>query len=158
MNQHKTIRKASQADVNAIYHLTLPYVAEQVLLPRSKTQITANLDNTWVIQQENEIIAAVSLIFFRPHLCEIRGLAVKKEAHGNRYGQDIVKAVLRYLQNEYTIKPVQVFALTYVPDFFKKLGFTITKKEDFPDKVYEVCQFCARRDDCREIAVQKMIN
>ncbi len=150
--------RASERDIEGIYQLTLPYVAEKILLPRSREQIQADIERTWVYRQNDEIIGTVSVIFFRKDLCEIRALVVKKDSQGRQIGRSVVEAALQYLRNSYEHKPLRVFALTYVPDFFAKLGFRVTQKENFPDKIYEVCQFCARRDDCREIAVELIIN
>lgn len=113
---------------------------------------------TWVYRQNNQVIASVSLIFFKPDLCEVRALAVHPQYQKQKIGKKLIGEVLHFLKNEYPVKPIRVFALTYVPEFFQKFGFQITKKENFPDKIYEVCQFCLKKEDCREIALELIIS
>ena len=47
----------------------------------------------------------------------------------------------------------RLMALTYVPDFFHKLGFRTVNKEIFPEKVWGICVNCYKFDNCDEIAV-----
>ena len=46
-----------------------------------------------------------------------------------------------------------VFALTYHPDLFRHLGFSVVPKEMFPQKVWSDCRHCAKIDCCDEIAL-----
>jgi amino-acid N-acetyltransferase len=41
--------------------------------------------------------------------------------------------------------------------FFEKLGFTVTSKAHFPDKVWRDCAICPMRLACDETAVVKSI-
>jgi amino-acid N-acetyltransferase len=47
----------------------------------------------------------------------------------------------------------KVFTLTYVPDFFKKLGFIEIDKAKLPNKIWADCIHCQYFPDCREIAL-----
>jgi len=51
----------------------------------------------------------------------------------------------------------RVFALTYVKDFFIKLGFKEISKDKLPQKVWSDCVKCHKFPDCDEIAVEKYI-
>jgi amino-acid N-acetyltransferase len=44
-------------------------------------------------------------------------------------------------------------ALTYVPEFFHKLGFRTVPKDMLPEKVWGVCVKCYKYNNCDEIAV-----
>jgi len=46
-----------------------------------------------------------------------------------------------------------VFALTYVPELFEKLGFVRTDKALLPRKVWTECVFCPKFPVCGEVAV-----
>jgi len=46
-----------------------------------------------------------------------------------------------------------VFALTYHPRLFERLGFAQVAKERFPQKVWLDCSKCRKREHCDEIAL-----
>ncbi len=47
----------------------------------------------------------------------------------------------------------RVFALTYKPGFFEKLGFRLANVANFPRKVWNECYRCPKFPSCNEIAV-----
>ena len=47
----------------------------------------------------------------------------------------------------------KVFVLTYVPDFFKKIGFKEVDKSVFPHKIWSDCLKCPKFPDCDETAL-----
>jgi N-acetylglutamate synthase-like GNAT family acetyltransferase len=46
-----------------------------------------------------------------------------------------------------------IFALTRAVGFFEKLGFVVTGKERFPEKVWRDCVLCPLQQRCDETAV-----
>lgn len=152
------IRDAVKDDAPAIARLIQPHVEKKILLGRSLAEITENADRTVVFSEGPAILGSASLVFFSATLCEIRALVIADSAQGRGLGRDLVLAAeakaLR-LQNE---RPMRFFALTYTPEFFERVGYERTTKDQFPEKIYEVCNFCLRKDDCHEIAVQKKIS
>ncbi len=46
-----------------------------------------------------------------------------------------------------------VFALTRAVPFFERLGFAVTDKERFPEKVWKDCVVCPLQHACDETAV-----
>ena len=62
------------------------------------------------------------------------------------------------LEEARTLGLNQVFALTYVPDFFRKLGFRrLEDKSALPHKVWTECINCPKFPNCDEVAVIKEI-
>ena len=47
-----------------------------------------------------------------------------------------------------------VFALTYKPHFFERLGFRIIDKQQLPHKVWSICIDCLKFPVCDEVAMQ----
>ena len=47
----------------------------------------------------------------------------------------------------------RVFALTYKPDFFEKLGFVRVDKSQLPHKIWTDCLKCSKFPDCDEVAL-----
>ena len=149
------VRLASNKDIEAIHGLILPLAQEKKLLPRNRDQIAGDLNRTWVGEKSGQIVATVCMIDFSPVLWEVRALAVKPNFRSFGYGGKLLaKALLALREKNLEKVPYRVFALTYVPEFFTKHGFRVTNKDKFPEKVYEVCQFCAKLNDCKEVAVE----
>jgi amino-acid N-acetyltransferase len=48
-----------------------------------------------------------------------------------------------------------IFAFTYVPGFFHKLGFSEVERGELPLKVWKDCLRCPKFQNCDEIAVLK---
>lgn len=149
------VRDAVAADAVAIAGLLKPHVTQKILLHRSLEEIGQNIDKTLVCEEEGQIIGTVSLVFFSVSLCEIRALAISDAAQGKGIGKELVLAAESKALKLTPERPMRFFALTYTPEFFEHCGYARTTKDMFPEKIYEVCNFCLRKDDCHEIAVQK---
>jgi amino-acid N-acetyltransferase len=151
------IRDALESDAESIFWLLNPYVEKEILLSRSVAEIIKNINRTVVSEEEGRIIGTASLVFFSATLCEIRALAISAEAQGKGIGRELVIAAENKALQFEAARPVRFFALTYTPDFFLRCGYEVTTKDKFPEKIYEVCNFCLRKDDCKEIAVQRTV-
>ncbi len=147
-----TVSIPQEKDVDTIYDLILPYTKNQILLPRSKSDILCDLHNTWISLMNDIIIGTITVISFSNVLWEIRAMVVHKEYHQTGVGSLLLKTVINFLEKNTQI-PIQLFALTYIPTFFIKHGFHEVPKNTFPEKIYIVCQYCSREDDCNETAV-----
>jgi amino-acid N-acetyltransferase len=149
------MRSASEKDIDEIFKLIIPLSEEKRLLPRDRKEIRGDLTRTWVGERHGKLVATVCMIEFSPVLWEVRALAVHEGYRTAGYGSQLLKKAMQKLR-EQNIKllPYRVFALTYIPEFFTRLGFRLTSKDQFPEKVYDVCQYCARVHDCKEIAVE----
>ena len=150
------VYKANKDDINDIHNIILPYIQKEILLNRTLNQILEDIDTTWVCKHNNIIIGTVSLVQFENNLWEVRALAVKNEYHGKKVGSLLITKIIEHLK-KLQINDAILFALTYTPDFFLYNGFNLSKKENFPQKIYEVCQFCPKQNNCHEIAVEKKI-
>lgn len=150
------IRDASKDDAADIAALLKPYVAKKILLHRSLEEIRENADKTVVYLNNGQIVGTTSLVFFSETLCEIRALVISDAAQGSGIGRQLVLAAEEKALRMQSARPLKFFALTYTPEFFERVGYSRTTKDMFPEKIYEVCNFCLRKDDCHEIAVQKI--
>ena len=151
------IRDAQTDDAVEIAALLKPYVDKKILLHRSLEEIRENAPQTVVFVEAGCILGSSSLVFFSPTLCEIRALVITEAAQGRGIGKDLVLAAEAKALRQQSARPIRFFALTYTPQFFERCGYERTTKDKFPEKIYEVCNFCLRKDDCHEIAVQKQV-
>ncbi len=73
-----------------------------------------------------------------------------RRTQGKGYGKLLVETCL---QDARDLGLPKVFALTYVPDFFEKLGFALVDKSTLPHKIWSECINCPKFPDCGEEAV-----
>jgi amino-acid N-acetyltransferase len=144
------IRKAKVKDATEIFKILQHFALKEVLLPRSLNSIYENIRDFFVCEVDGKIVGVGSLHIYWEDLAEIKSLAVKEEYQHLGIGRSIVQECLNEAK-ELGIK--KVFALTYVPEFFKKIGFEITDKSNFPQKVWTECIHCIKFNDCHEIPV-----
>lgn len=145
------IRPASHADIPQMMVLIEEHARRGDLLPRTADSVRETLGDWLVgVHEDGGIIACVSLLFYTPILAEVRSLVVADRAKGGGWGSAIVKALI--VQARQRGVPT-LFALTRAVTFFVRMGFTITSKDLFPEKVYRDCIHCPIFDNCDETAV-----
>ncbi len=144
------VRKANVRDVKAIFQILQEYALKGILLPRSLHSIYENLRDFFVYEENGDIVGVCSLHIYWEDLAEIKSLAVKSNHIGRGIGKKLVEACIEEAQ-QLGIK--RVFALTYVPEFFERLGFKISDKSEFPQKVWAECVHCVKFNDCKEVPV-----
>lgn len=145
------IRPARESDIPAILRLVSDHARRGDLLPRTALSIRDTLGDWLVgVHPDGDLVACVSLFYYTPYLAEVRSLAVSDRVKGQGWGSSIVRALI------YEARQRQVptlFALTRAVQFFQKVGFKITVKERFPQKVFRDCSICPLLENCDETAV-----
>ncbi len=148
------IRKAIQKDAERISKLVSLGEREGQLLPRTLEGIRNSIDDWLVAEESGAIIGCAAVYEMGPTLSEIRSLAVAPGYRRNGVGAKIVEALIE----EARARAIpMVFALTRAVSFFEKLGFAVTVKEDFPEKVWRDCLICPVQDACDEVAVVRPV-
>ena len=148
------IRAATTSDVLTIHALLRAYADDGRLLSRSVDEISERLRGFVVAENNGEVRGCGSLEIFSQELGEVRSLAVHPDHHGHRLGQKMVDEIENMAQE---LGLTRMIALTYVPGFFRKLGYEIVAMESLPEKVFGVCVTCPKFDHCDEIAMQKAL-
>lgn len=144
------VRRAVVQDIEAIHKLIDSYAKEGLLLPRTPFSLYGHIQAITVVEDEGGIIGSGSLHVLGNDLAEIRSLVVQTEKKGLGIGRVIVDSLLK----EAGILGVQnVFSMTYQVGFFEKCGFHLTKKEDFPEKIWADCMNCSKFNNCDETAM-----
>ena len=144
------VDKATADDIAGIQKLVNHYSSMGDLLPRTKSDISNNLKHFRVIRQDNEVVACGSLEHFTDELAEIRSLMVAANIKRGGLGRKIVEELIKTAQQRGVVR---LMALTYVPEFFHKLGFITVNKDIFPEKIWGICVNCYKFENCDEIAV-----
>ncbi len=144
------IKRANVKDAKEIFGILQKYAVKGILLPRSLNSIYEHIRDFFVYKEEGKIVGVVSLHIYWEDLAEIKSLAVLEEFQRKGVGKALVK---KCIEDAKELGVEKVFALTYVPGFFEKLGFKITDKSEFPQKVWTECIHCVKFNDCKEIPV-----
>jgi amino-acid N-acetyltransferase len=149
------IRLARLEDAQQIFELVNYGEREGQLLPRTLDAIQGSIGDWIVATSAGQIIGVGSLLEMGPTLVEVRSLAVAPAHRKIGVGAKIVEALVR----EAHARGIQtVFALTRAVPFFVKSGFSVTEKENFPEKVWRDCLICPVRLACDEVAVVRTMN
>ncbi|MCP4579613.1 MAG: N-acetyltransferase [Deltaproteobacteria bacterium] len=147
------IRKAVVSDVPSIHKILTHYAGKDLLLPRSLSELYDHLRDYFVLEdsaQGHAIQGVCGLGICWEDLAEIRSLAVSEDQQGKGSGARLVETCLKEAGS---IGLKRVFVLTYVPGFFKTIGFKEVDKSVLPHKIWADCLKCPKFPDCDETAL-----
>lgn len=144
------IHRARISDAKAIHQLLLGYAQQGQLLGRSLVDIYDALRDFHVYADDGEILGVAGLQICWEDLAEIRSLAVKPGLAGKGIGRQLVETCLVEARE---LGLSRVFALTYQPGFFERLGFVEIEKSALPHKIWTDCIHCVKFPDCDEVAL-----
>jgi amino-acid N-acetyltransferase len=145
------IRKARMSDVKEIHQLIAEYAKKGDMLPRSLADIYENLRDYFVfLGDDGELVGSAAIHIMWEDLAEVRSLAVREGKMRRGVGTQLVESCI----SEAIVLGIgRVFALTYKPDFFEKLGFHVVDKSELPQKIWTDCLKCSKFPDCDEVAL-----
>jgi amino-acid N-acetyltransferase len=144
------VDRATIADVDAITDLVNFWAARGDMLPRTKGETYENLRDFFVVREGGEVVACSALHIVWADIAELKSLAVSEARQGRRYGQQLVRACV---EESRRLGLDRVFALTYRPEFFERLGFAQADVMALPRKVWNECYRCPKFPGCNEIAM-----
>jgi amino-acid N-acetyltransferase len=155
MTEHTLrVRKAAMRDIPRILSLINSYAANGIMLPRTEFEISENIRDFSVAYDGGLLAGCGALHFYTPVSAEVRSLAVLPEC--NRLG--IGRAIVEALEADARENELEsIFAFTYVPQFFAKLGFSEVERGELPLKAWKDCLRCTKFQNCDEIAVIKRL-
>jgi len=144
------VRPATEADVQSIADIVNQHARQGHLLPRSAENIRASLPTWLVADIAGTLVGIGSLVEMSPTLVEVRSLAVLPVYRSYGVGGLLVHGLVAQARERGI---PTVFALTRAVPFFERLGFVVTDKERFPEKVWTDCAVCPLQQCCDETAV-----
>jgi amino-acid N-acetyltransferase len=147
-----SVRRALLPDAADIKVLIEGFTRDGTLLPRSLAEICENIRDFVVAETAGKIVGCGALHLYGTHLAEIRSIAVWPSAHGRGAGRLLVTTLL----NDVELHHVTCVCLfTRVPEFFAHMGFTLTVRQQFPEKVFKDCANCPWQHKCDEVAMYR---
>lgn len=144
------VESARIGDAHAIHDIVTYWADRGDMLHRPVSEVFESIRDFKVARIDGEVVACGSLHIMGPDLAEVRSLAVREDAQGKRLGAAIVEACV---QDARELGLDRVFALTYRPGFFERVGFRRANVMEFPQKVWNECVRCPFFTDCKEVAV-----
>jgi len=147
------IRKAKISDLKPVHKLVNEFAREEKMIARALNELYETVRDFVICEDSGTICGVCALHIMWEDLAEIRSLAVNKKFQNKGIGRSLVKQCLKEAR---ALGLRRVFALTYQPEFFKKMGFKDTDKASLPQKIWGDCLRCPKFPECDENAV--MIN
>ena len=144
------IRKAKISDLKQAQKLVNDYAKIEQMIPRSLNELYETVRDFIVCELNGNVCGVCALHIMWEDLAEIRSLAVENKHQKKGIGRNLVKQCLKEAK---ALGIKKVFALTYQPEFFKKLGFADIDKASLPQKIWGDCVRCPRFPECDEHAV-----
>ena len=150
MSENIVARKAEIHDAQAIHDLINLYAQRGEMLPRTMGEVFENLRDFLVVRPEEQLLGCVALHIVWSDLAEVKSLAVPEDVQTKGLGSLLVEKAVEEARE---IGLQRVFALTYRPTFFERLGFVQADVMTLPRKVWNECYRCPKFPSCNEIAL-----
>lgn len=149
-----TSRKARMGDIPHLIELINGYAKQGIMLPRNEFELSEGIRDFTVVLEGERIIGCAALHFYGQTIAEVRSLAVHPDLKGTGAGRGLMEALEREAR-EFDLEIL--FAFTYVPGFFSRLGYREVERAELPLKAWKDCLRCPKFQACDEIAVLKVI-
>ena len=148
------LRKARMRDIPEMLALINGYAAQGSMLPRTDFELAEDIRDFVVADSGPAIAGCGALHIYTPTAAEVRSLAVDPTHKSHGIGRQIVEE----LEREASLYGLtSLFAFTYVPGFFGKLGYAQVDRGLLPQKAWKDCLRCPKFQNCDEIAVHKQV-
>jgi amino-acid N-acetyltransferase len=140
-NDYQQIRRARKSDTRLIYNLTRNAVRREELIYRTQQAIEKNIDQFFVFEIDENIIACVTLYFYpdKPQMAEIGSLYVMPFYHNRGIGKKMVEYACMIAKDRGATTVIALSTQSF--GFFTNVcGFEETSKEILPEarlKLYE---------------------
>lgn len=155
------IRKAKLSDAEAIKRIIGIHAKKGKMLPRPIYEIYEAIRDFYIAEESGKVVGCMAIHIYGKEykpgragedvLGEIRSLAVLPEKQGQGIGRELVG---RAIEDVKELGVTKVFTLTYVADFFEKLGFKKIGNPELPQKIWSDCKGCVKfPDECDETAM-----
>ena len=148
------VHKASMRDIGPILALINSYAANGIMLPRTELEMSEHIRDFSVAYDGERLAGCGALDFYTPVSAEVRSLAVQPNLKQHGVGRLLVEALERAARAQ---DLESIFAFTYAPGFFHRLGFGEVERGELPLKVWKDCLRCPKFHNCDEIAVLKRL-
>ncbi len=144
------IRKAKVTEAKRIKEIIDIHAQRGMMLSRQLDDIYASIRDFAVCEIDQKVVGVSALTVFTEELAEIRSLAVEDTYRHRNIGSHLLEFCVTEAI-DYNIN--QIFTLTYISQYFKKLNFKPIPKDQLPHKIWRDCMSCEHFYHCDEEAL-----
>jgi amino-acid N-acetyltransferase len=133
-NDYQQIRKATRRDARLLYNLTRNAVRREELIHRTQQAIEKNIDDFFVFEVDEAVIACVTLMFYpdQPETAEIGSLYVLPFYHNRGIGKKMVEYACLQAKERGAKRVIALSTQSF--GFFSNVcGFEESTKEILPE-------------------------
>jgi argininosuccinate lyase/amino-acid N-acetyltransferase len=149
-----SVRRARMSDVDKIHQLVNVQADKGEILPRTLDNIIHDVQNFVVAELDGVVVGCASLYIYQTGLAEIRSVVVDEPAKNQGQGEALVQYLLEFA---YQMELKQIIVLTYIPDYFVKLGFSAIDKSSLAENIIEDSAPTPDKDPADEIAMEYVL-
>lgn len=149
-----SVRRARMSDVEKIHQQVNIQADKGEILPRTFENIIHDIQNFVVAEIEGEVVGCASLYIYQTGLAEIRSVVIQEDAQGQGQGQALIQYLLEFAHQ---MELEQIIVLTYIPEYFTKLGFAVIDKNSLAENIIEDSEPSPHKDPADEIAMEYIV-
>ncbi|MBL0710710.1 MAG: argininosuccinate lyase [Colwellia sp.] len=149
-----SVRRARMSDVEKIHQLVNVQAEQGEILPRTLSNVIHDIQNFVVADIDGDVVGCASLYIYQTGLAEIRSVVVDKAAQGQGQGQALVQYLLEFAHQ---MELEQIIVLTYIAEYFAKLGFNTIDKASLAENIIEDSEPSPNKDPADEVAMEYIV-
>lgn len=150
-----SVRRAKMSDVDSIFTLTNYWADKGEILSRSRDNVIHDIQNFVVAEMEGKVVGSASLYIYQTGLAEIRSVVIEDSAQKQGQGEALVQYLLEFAHQ---MELQQIIVLTYIPQYFEKLGFNLIDKSSLAENIIEDSEPSPHKDPADEVAMEYIVD
>ena len=142
------LRGAHINDAEQMNKLVNHFAQKDLMLARPLSELYENIRDYYVYIENGSVVGCAALHIFWKDLAEIKSIAVEEDYQKRGIGKQLIQ---KCLEEGKVLGINRLFVLTYIPEFFERMGFKRVDKELLPHKIWPECVKCYKFPDCDEV-------
>lgn len=142
------LRGAHINDAELMNKLVNHFAQKDLMLARPLSELYENIRDYYVYIENGSVVGCAALHIFWKDLAEIKSIAVEEDYQKRGIGKQLIQ---KCLEEGKVLGINRLFVLTYIPEFFERMGFKRVDKELLPHKIWSECVKCYKFPDCDEV-------
>jgi amino-acid N-acetyltransferase len=142
------LRGAHINDAEQMNKLVNHFAQKDLMLARPLSELYENIRDYYVYIENGSVVGCAALHIFWKDLAEIKSIAVEEDYQKRGIGKQLIQ---KCLEEGKILGINRLVVLTYIPEFFERMGFKRVDKELLPHKIWSECVKCYKFPDCYEV-------
>ena len=139
------LRGAHINDAEQMNKLVNHFAQKDLMLARPLSELYENIRDYYVYIENGSVVGCAALHIFWKDLAEIKSIAVEEDYQKRGIGKQLIQ---KCLEEGKVLGINRLLVLTYIPEFFERMGFKRVDKELLPRKIWSECVKCYKFPDC----------